>query len=61
MTGSHFGIRKIQTAVRLVIDAIVSLRASSRVLTVMAQSNGSQGLDEPCQTTVQNFIVRIGL
>lgn len=61
VTGSHFGMNQILFAVRFVIDAAVSMRASSRVLNVMAQVDGRPAFDEPCHTTVQNFIVRIGL
>jgi hypothetical protein len=61
VTGSHFGVKRIVSAVRLVIDAAVSMRASSRVLNVMDEMDGRPAFDEPCHTTVQNFIVRIGL
>ena len=61
VTGSHFGMNQILLAVRLVIDSAVSMRASSRVLNVMAQVDGRPAFDEPCHTTVQNFNVRIGL
>lgn len=61
VTGSHFGIKQILLAVRIPIDAVVSMRASSRVLNVMAQVGGRSAFDAPCHTTVQNFIVRIGL
>jgi hypothetical protein len=54
-------MNQILHAVRVVIDAVVSLRASSRVLNVMAQVDGRPAFDAPCHTTVQNFIVRIGL
>ena len=54
-------MNQILHAVRFVIDAAVSMRASSRVLNVMAQVDVRPAFDEPCHTTVQNFIVRIGL
>ena len=61
VTGSHFGMYQILLVVRFVIDAVVSMRASSRVLNVFAQVDGRPAFDAPCHTTVQNFIVRIGL
>ena len=54
-------MNQIQLAVRFVIDAVVSMRASSRVLEVMAQVDGRPAFDASSHTTVQNFIVRIGL
>lgn len=59
--GSHFGIDKIRLAVRIVMDAAVSMRASSRVCEVLADIAGQPAFEQPCHTTIQNFILRIGL
>ena len=61
MVGSHFDIGSIVVSVRCVIDASVSLRASSRICDLLALIQGQPSFEEPCHTTVQNFILRIGL
>jgi hypothetical protein len=61
VVGSHFDIGSIVVAVRSVIDASVSLRASSRICDLLAVIQGQPSFEEPCHTTVQNFILRIGL
>ena len=61
MTGSHFGIPCIVMVLRCVVDAAISMRAAARVRGVV------ELLDDGCQdyapshTTVQNFLLRIGL
>ena len=37
------------------------MRASARICDVLAQINGRRPFEEPCHTTIQNFILRIGL
>ncbi|KAA1257620.1 hypothetical protein LF1_50680 [Rubripirellula obstinata] len=48
-------------AIRLVTVGALSLRAASRALSIADQSKGLTGLDTPCQTTIQNHLLRIGL
>jgi hypothetical protein len=59
--GSHFDIDRILYSVRFVMDASVSMRASSRICDVLAEIDGRPPFEEPCHTTIQNFILRIGL
>jgi hypothetical protein len=47
--------------VRFVIDGAVSMRAASRVVGVLNEIRGEGPHLEPAHTTVQNFILRIGL
>lgn len=51
----------IVRTVRLVLDGALSLRAASRACTIIDQCDGGLGLDAPCQTTIQNHILRVGL
>jgi hypothetical protein len=61
ITGSHFGVSDIVMAVRCVIDAVVPMRAASRISGLIKVLNGDDPYDRPSHTTVQNFILRIGL
>jgi len=61
ITGSHFGVSDIVMAVRCVIDATVSMRAASRISSLIRELNGDDPCHHPSHTTVQNFILRIGL
>lgn len=61
VNGSHFDINCIHLSVRLVIDAAVSMRAASRVCDLLAEIEQQLPFEQPCHTTVQNFILRIGL
>ena len=47
--------------VRSVIDASVPMRAASRLIGLTNELNGDEPYDHPSHTTVQNFILRIGL
>ena len=47
--------------VRSVIDAAVPMRAASRLIGLTNELNGDQPYHHPSHTTVQNFILRIGL
>ena len=61
VNGSHFDIDCIHLSVRLVIDTSISMRAASRVCDLLAEISHRLPFEEPCHTTVQNFILRIGL
>ncbi|ELP33313.1 MULTISPECIES: hypothetical protein [Rhodopirellula] len=51
----------IVRAIRLVLEGAISLRAASRTCNIIDQCNGGLGLDAPCETTIQNHILRLGL
>lgn len=51
----------IVRTIRMVVDGAISLRATSRVCNIIDQCDGGLGLDAPCQTTIQNHILRLGL
>lgn len=51
----------IVRTIRLVLDGAISMRAASRVCNIVDQCDGGLGLDAPCQTTIQNHILRLGL
>lgn len=61
ITGSHYAVSCIVLAVRCVIDATVPMRAASRISGLINELNGDGPYDYPSHTTVQNFILRIGL
>lgn len=61
VAGSSFDIDTIVQCVRFVIDGAVSMRAASRVVGVLNEIGGVGPYLEPAHTTVQNFILRIGL
>ena len=47
--------------IRLVLEGAISLRAASRACSIIDQCDGGHGLDAPCQTTIQNHLLRLGL
>lgn len=51
----------IVRTIRLVLEGAISLRAASRVCNIIDHCDGGLGLDAPCQTTIQNHILRLGL
>ena len=61
MVGSTFPAEIIVRTIRLVLDGAISLRAASRACSIIDQCAGGLGLDAPCQTTIQNHILRLGL
>jgi len=61
VVGSSFDVQSIVSSVRLVIDAAVSMRAASRIASVLAELAGRPPFEEPSHVTVQNFMLRIGL
>ncbi len=61
MVGSTFPAEMIVRTIRLVLEGAISLRAASRVCNIIDQCDGGLGLDAPCQTTIQNHILRLGL
>lgn len=61
MVGSAFPAEIIVRTIRLVLEGAISLRAASRACQIIDQCEGGLGLDAPCQTTIQNHILRLGL
>lgn len=61
VVGSTFSAEVIVRAIRLVLEGAISLRAASRACNIVDQCDGGLGLDAPCQTTIQNHILRLGL
>jgi len=59
--GSPFNALEILLLIRLVIEGALSLRATTRAGCIIDQHDGGTGLDGPCQTTIQNYLMRIGL
>ena len=51
----------IVRTIRLVLEGAISLRAASRTCNIIDQCDGGLGLDAPCETTIQNHILRLGL
>jgi hypothetical protein len=51
----------IVRTIRLVLEGAISLRAASRACNIIDQCDGGLGLDAPCETTIQNHILRLGL
>ena len=47
--------------IRLVVEGALSLRAASRAGHIIDQCAGGPGLDGPSQTTIQNYLMRVGL
>ncbi len=61
MAGSTFSVKIIVRTIRLVLEGAISLRAASRACNIIDRCDGGLGLDAPCQTTIQNHILRLGL
>jgi hypothetical protein len=61
VVGSAFSAQLIVKTIRLVLDGAISLRATSRVCNIVDQCEGGLRLDAPCQTTIQNHILRLDL
>lgn len=61
MVGSTFSAEIIVRSIRLVLEGAISLRAASRACSIVDRCDGGHGLDAPCQTTIQNHILRLGL
>lgn len=61
MVGSPFDAATIAKLLRFVIEGAISLRAASRIGNIANQCDGGMGLDAPCQTTIQNHLLRVGL
>jgi len=59
--GSHFEISSIVMVVGFVLEAAISMRAASRVLELTSVQMGQDPHQAPSHTTVQNFLLRIGL
>jgi hypothetical protein len=61
VVGSHFGISCIVMVVRCVVGAAVSMRAAARVRGIVELLDDGRLYEAPSHTTVQNFLLRIGL
>lgn len=61
VVGSTFSVEIIVRTIRLVLEGAISLRAASRTCNIIDRCDGGLGLDAPCQTTIQNHILRLGL
>lgn len=59
--GSYFGVQSIVQVVRFVVEGAIAMRAASRITIIVNQCNGQDFADAPSHTTVQNFLLRIGL
>lgn len=61
VSGSHFGLSRIISVVRFVVEGVVSMRAAARISGIVNHLAGGPKFDYPSHTTVQNFLLRIGL
>ena len=59
--GSYFGVQAILQVVRFVVEGAIAMRAASRITIIVNQCTGNDLADTPSYTTVQNFVLRIGL
>ena len=59
--GSYFEVRTIVQVVLFVVEGAIAMRAASRITIIINQCNGQDCFDTPSHTTVQNFLLRIGL
>lgn len=59
--GSIFSIDLIVLALRMVIEGAVSMRAASRISGLICESSGGHCFDGLSHTTVQNYLLRVGL
>jgi hypothetical protein len=61
VAGSHFDIGTIVAMVRFVLEGSISMRGASRIGGIINNIVGRQPFEYPSHTTVQNFILRVGL
>ena len=61
VTGSHFGISTIVAMIRFVLEGAISMRGASRICGIINNIAGRNPFEYPSHTTVQNFILRVGL
>ncbi len=59
--GSFFAIGGVVTAVRIVLQASISLHAATRTIGILNEMASRSPLDAPSHTTVRNWILRVGL
>jgi hypothetical protein len=59
--GSYFAVQTILQVVRFVVEGAIAMRAASRITIIVNQCNGHDFASTPSHTTVQNFLLRIGL
>ena len=59
--GSTFSIDLIVLALKMVIQGAVSMRAASRISGLICEASGSHRFDGLSHTTVQNYLLRVGL
>ena len=61
VAGSHFDIGTIVAVVRFVLEGAISMRGASRICGIINNIAGRNPFEYPSHTTVQNFILRVGL
>lgn len=61
VVGSYFSEHCILSVVRFVRDGAISMRAASRIKSISDELMGQAGDEAPTHTTIQNFLLRIGL
>lgn len=61
VVGSHYDISTIVAVVRFVLEGAISMRAASRISGIINNIAGRNPFEYPAHTTVQNFILRVGL
>ncbi len=61
VVGSHYDIGTIVGAVRFVLEGAISMRGASRICGIINSIAGRNLFEYPSHTTVQNFLLRIGL
>ena len=61
VVGSHYDIGTIVGVVRFVLEGAISMRGASRICGIINNIAGRNLFEYPSHTTVQNFILRVGL
>jgi len=61
VTGSHFDISTIVAVIRFFLEGAISMRGASRICGIINNIAGRNPFEYPSHTTVQNFILRVGL
>lgn len=59
--GSFFSLELVALVLKMVIEGAISMRAASRVSGLICEFNGGHRLDALSHTTVQNYLLRVGL
>lgn len=61
VAGSHYDIGTIVGSIRFVLEGAISMRGASRICGIINNIAGRNLFEYPSHTTVQNFILRVGL